>query len=99
MIENWFDQLKSMHEDYLRKDIFNFDESGLWPGKTYKIKGNEAPGIKIPKERVTFAFLCNMLGDKETLVFIWRNIKNQDVSKMQKLRTWLLNISLTREFG
>ena len=42
------------------KDIFNFDESWLVfkssKVKIYKIKENEAPGIKMPKDRVTLAF-------------------------------------------
>jgi hypothetical protein len=103
VVENWFDQLKSICEGYHPKDIFNFDESGLvfksGQVKTYKVKGDEAPGIKMPKDRVTLAFLCNMLGDKESLIFIWKHkkprcfknakIENMDVKYFFNKRAWM----------
>lgn len=103
VVENWLEQLESICEGYQSRDIFNLDESGLVfkssQSKTYKVKGDEAPGIKMAKDRVTLAFLCNMLGDKESLIFIWKHkkprcfknvkIDNMDVKYFFNKRAWM----------
>jgi hypothetical protein len=60
IVENWKEKLPKLCEDYEPKNIFNMDETGVFfkdtTRKTFHIKGEDCPGGKRSKERITAAF-------------------------------------------
>lgn len=67
-VSDWTRRLPSLCEGYEPENIFNADETGLYfrtlPSKTMGIKGQETPGIKLAKERITVLLCVSATGEK-----------------------------------
>nr|CAI5870029.1 unnamed protein product [Callosobruchus analis] len=78
-VEAWKTKLNVILKDYLPKDVYNADETGLFylamPNKTFALKEDRCVGKKTPKQRLTILFCANMEGDKENPLII-RKSKN-----------------------
>ena len=67
-VEEWLPKLKELIQSYDRKDVLNFDETGLFwkllPKKSYVIKGSKHIGGKKSKKRITIALGCSFTSEK-----------------------------------
>lgn len=68
VVNNWKANVMFLLRDVELKDIWNFDETGLFfkgvPGKSVVHAGELARGGKIAKERFTLGLMCSALGEK-----------------------------------
>ena len=68
VVENWKEKLPKLCEGYEPKNIFNMDETGVFfkdtTRKTFHIKGEDCPGGKRSKERITVVFCASLTGEK-----------------------------------
>nr|CAI5857987.1 unnamed protein product [Callosobruchus analis] len=76
-VEAWKTKLNVILKDYLPKDVYNADETGLFylamPNKTFALKEDRCVGKKTPKQRLTILFCANMEGDKENPLIIGKS--------------------------
>ena len=84
VVEDWKGKLPTFLEGYNPCDIFNMDETGLFfcttEDKTLHQKSQECSGGKTAKMRLTISLCTNMVGDKETLLVIWKSL-NPHIAK------------------
>ena len=90
--ENWKHAiLPTIMEDFTKEDIFNADETGLYfrcfPDKGYSVKGDELPGGKKVKDRVTVMLCANMSGSEKIPLLVIGKSKRprsfpKDLSKL-----------------
>lgn len=68
-VTTWKEKLPSLVNGYAARDIFNFDETGMFyralPDKTFTVKGQDCKGGKRSKERLTAALCVNLEGEFE----------------------------------
>ena len=73
-VEEWINKLNELSQGFEPKNIFNFDETGLFykllPKKSYLIKGSQYIGGKKSKLRSSLGFCCSMAGEKLKPVII-----------------------------
>ena len=79
MWQRFLDKVPSPIKNYLPRDIFNADETGMFfralLDKTLTLKQEKCVGGKLAKERVTILHWINMHGDKEKLLVIGKSRK------------------------
>ena len=67
-VQEWFSKISAEIEGYEKKDIYNFDETGLLirllPKKSYLMKGSDHFGGRQSKEKIKVGFCCSMTGEK-----------------------------------
>jgi len=77
IINDWKKKLQKICEPYDPRNIFNFDESGLFfkllPNKTFAFKNETCAGGKKSKERLTLALCVNMLGEFEKVLIVGKS--------------------------
>ena len=76
-VKEWRDNFPTLCSGYDEKAIFNMDESGLLfrdtTRKTFQFKGEECPGGKRSKERITVAFCASMKGERVKPIVIGKS--------------------------
>jgi hypothetical protein len=74
VVNDWVSKMNEMIDGFSQKDIFNFDETGLFykilPKKSYLIKGTKYVGGKKVKQRITIGLCCSIKGEKLKPVII-----------------------------
>jgi hypothetical protein len=77
------DRIRGVITKYPLKDIFNFDETGLFyrqaPQKTISLE--EVSGSKVNKDRLTIGFMCSAEGEKVEPVIIGKAKQPQSFKK------------------
>ena len=75
MLKEQMQVVRDLSEEYGPKDTYNMDETGLfWKLVPERTLATEAgSGGKKSKDRVTLAFTCNGVGDKEDVWLIGRS--------------------------
>ena len=83
--------LPTIMEHFTKYDIFNADETGLYfrcfPDKGYSISGDDLPGGKKAKDRVTVMLCANMSGSEKIPLLVFGKSKRprsfpKDLSKL-----------------
>lgn len=97
------DRIRRAITKYPRKDIFNFDETGLFyrqaPQKTISL--DEISGSKVNKDRLTIGFMCSAEGEKMEPVIIGKAKQPQSFKKKlgkytkQTTKKYLTSTSIT----
>ena len=76
VVKDWKEKLASLCEGYRPEDIFNMDETGLCfrvtENKTLFEKGQDCPGGKKSKLRLTISLCSSMMGEKMKPLIIWK---------------------------
>jgi len=86
-VDNWTKRVPTIIARYDPKDIFNLDESGIYhamPDRTLRVKGTECKGRKQSKERLTAAFLVNMVGEFQKTLIIGKSAKPRCFRNLDK---------------
>ena len=71
-------------KDYVPKDIFNYDETGLfWKMKpSHTISNGPVSGTKQLKDRITVLFTCNATGSKNYVHYSYTSMKILELLKI-----------------
>ena len=76
-VDSWKEQLPQIVQGYLKDNIWNMDETGLFfcalPDRGFAQKSRSCKGGKKSKQRVTIALFVSASGHKEKPVFIWKS--------------------------
>ena len=77
-IDNWLkNHLPQILGDYMPKDIFNADETGLFfkclPDRTHTLKDEKCAGGKMSKDRLTVLVAASMCGEKLPLLVVGKS--------------------------
>ena len=78
VVTNWNNNIMYLLRDTPLKNVFNFDETGLFykglPNKSLTLAGEAARGGKLAKERVTIGLLSSALGEKYKPIVIGKSL-------------------------